>query len=471
MSRCGLLVIGRPTFDLEAAGKVATRARAALTRLGAVLVGPPGIVTSPEQAAEAARIFQVEKPETSILLCATFADARLALSGFGGHEGPIVLWAVREPGPVGDRLWLNSLCGANLAAHALVREGRRTHLIYGDPEEEPVLSALRAALHGPLPNGNAHPDEHGPARPVVPAPEALDQLRGQVIGAIGNVPDGFTSCEYDPIWLQSAFGLRVVRMDLDDALERMRATSSETGRAVAAEVLATTAGAERFPTRELESFGRVTRVLEDWRVQEGLDGLAMRCWPEVPEQMGACPCWALGRMAGDGVASACEVDVNGSATMLLLRAVGAAETFIGDTVRLDEAANTVTFWHCGSASPGLAEGSAEVAPHCNRRVGVAGNFALKPGRVTLARIGRSRSGPRFLLAGGDALARRNRFQGNSVEVQLDSSASDFVHALIEEGFEHHVVVGWAEVRPQVRWVAQQLGAQLVEFAPDPGRSA
>src|SRR5262249_57954296 len=105
-------------------------------------------------------------------LSGTFADASVALRAFGRSRRPVIVWAVRDPAPPGDRLHLNSLCGANLAAHALVRSGVGVRLVYGDPEELGVREELRRALAGDLrpatrgrgePLGGLGPDGGGPA--------------------------------------------------------------------------------------------------------------------------------------------------------------------------------------------------------------------------------------------------------------------------------------------------------------------
>ncbi len=73
----------------------------------------------------------------------------------------MLLWSFREPGPVGDRLWLNSLCGANLFGHAVVRAGGAVRLLYGDPEEPHVREVLAAALRGDLPAATRCPSTSG----------------------------------------------------------------------------------------------------------------------------------------------------------------------------------------------------------------------------------------------------------------------------------------------------------------------
>ena len=440
-----LLATGRSTFVKEAGNSVNRRARALLSQLGAELHGPEQLV----EFAAGAR-FERSPGGVDILLCATFADASVAEAAFGDSPGPVILWAVRDPAPEGERLYLNSLCGANLAAHALVRRGVPVRLVYGNPEEAAVEATLKNLLD--------------PAQD--PVAQALKRLRGSVIGVIGEAPAGFTTCEYDAGWLERSLGLGVTTLSLESAFERIGAVPAERRQAVAAATAERSPSLLEIPVAQVDLFGATATALEDWAVSERLAALALRCWPEFPLQLGACPCSALGRLSSGGVATACEADVNGAATMLLMQALApeAGPTYLADVVRVDEAANTVTFWHCGLAPVELAADPEHPRQdlHCNRGIGVAGNFALRAGRLTIARISHSREGYRLLLSGGEALAGANRFKGNSVDVRLDTDAAEFVRTVVERGFEHHTVLAWAELRPQLRRAAQQLGLPLVE---------
>ena len=445
MTAVNLLATGRSTFVQAAGNSVNQRARALLTELGATLNGPEQLV---EFAAGAAFRRQPNAPD--ILLCATFADASVAEAAFGDSAGPVTLWAVRDPAPEGERMYLNSLCGANLAAHALVRRGVPVRLLYGNPEEPAVRETLNNLLH---------PEQE-------PVAQALAGLRGSVIGVIGDAPAGFTTCEYDPAWLDTTLGLKVRTMTLEAAFERITAVPAAAREAVVAATAERSPSLREIPEREALLFGATASALGAWVGEERLAALALRCWPEFPLQLGGCPCSALGRLASGGVATACEADVNGAATMLLMQALApaAGPTYLADVVRVDEAANTATFWHCGLAPVELAADPEHPRQdlHCNRGIGVAGNFALKPGRVTIARISHSREGYRLLLSAGEALAGPNRFKGNSLDVRLDGDAAEFVRTVVERGFEHHTVLAWSELRPQLRRAAQQLGLPLVE---------
>ncbi|MGA1402852.1 MAG: hypothetical protein ACO312_06895, partial [Candidatus Nanopelagicaceae bacterium] len=118
MASCTLIPLARPTFDVSAAQKFFDSARDLLGEIGATVNGPTSLVMTPEDTASAeANLNSDEK--LYILFNASFADASAAVSLLSKVSGDVLLWSVREFGEVGDRLLLNSMCGSNLAAHAL----------------------------------------------------------------------------------------------------------------------------------------------------------------------------------------------------------------------------------------------------------------------------------------------------------------------------------------------------------------
>jgi L-fucose isomerase-like protein len=175
----------------------------------------------------------------------------------------------------------------------------------------------------------------------------------------------------------------------------------------------------------------------------------------------------MSRLADEGIATQCERDVYGAATMLLMQALGSGPTYLVDTVDLEAERNIVRFWHCGAAATKLAADpqDATQALHCNRRIGVAGNFALKPGRVVAARLTEDpgTAGLRLLIASGESIPAPNRFQGNTADVVMDTNATAFVNSLVSGGFPHHTVLAWTDIRPGLRAVASHLSIPVIEF--------
>ena len=466
MTRVVMIATARATFATDVAQARADEARALLESLGAEVTGPTTLVMTPEEAEEAAKYVTGDE-DLVVNVCASFSDATPALRLYSDQERPVLLWSFREPGPTGDRLWLNSLCGANLFGHALVRSGVNVRLVYGDPGEAQVRTVLQAALAGTLPVAPGVPVSQGPRAQQARVRDALATLSGRRIGLVGEAPPGFTPSEYDGRLLHDLFGLSIDQVSIDDFLGEVRSVDAEERDAEL------TAACEAHPTLgeldpdHVEKFAAVTTTLRSWRGSSALRGIAVRCWPEFPTNLGVCPCSALSRLADEGTPTACERDVYGAVTMLLLEALGAGTTYLVDTVDLAAEENLVRLWHCGSAATKLAaEGDpARQDLHCNRKIGVAGNFPLKTGPVVMARITEdpARGGLRLLVAHGESVPEPNRFQGNTAAVRLDADAETFVHGLVTGGFPHHTVLAWTDVRPQLRTAADLIGIPVVEW--------
>lgn len=457
----------RPTFAVDAARQRATAARKLLAELGAEVVGPDDLVMT-EADVDAAAGFRTDAGAADLVvnICASFSDASPALRLYAGLDRPVLLWAFREPGPVGDRLWLNSLCGANLFGHAVVRTGGAVRLVYGDPDEPEVRAVLARALAGELPDAVTPPALDRPRGDADAAAAALASLRGRTVGVIGDAPTGFTPSEFDAGLLSDLLGLTVRRLEVEEAFDRARAVPEARRDVERANAHAAQPRLAALDPDQVALSASVTSAFRHWVDTERLDALAVRCWPEFPAEFGVCPCWSMSRLADAGTATACERDVYGAATMLLLEALGSGPTYLVDTVELDAAENVVRLWHCGSAATALAADPSNATPyvHCNRRIGVVGNFPLRTGPVLMARLAENPDGGlRLLVAAGESLAEPNRFQGNTAAVRLDADADAFVHGLVTGGFPHHTVLAWSDVRAPLRTAADLLGIPLAEW--------
>lgn len=466
MPRVVVIATARQTFAVDAAAQRADAARALVADLGAEVVGPTDLVMTPDDVAAARRYLDTDA-DLVVNVCASFSDASPALELYDGLVQPVLLWSFREPGPVGDRLWLNSLCGSNLMGHALVRNGTPVRLVYGDAHEPEVRQTVLAAVEGRLPDPPSPPARHGERAAEDRARAALQALRGTRIGLVGEPPTGFTPSEYDESLLASLFGIAVDQISVDDAFARVRgvgASLRDTELDSASQARPTL---RKIDDEQVSRFAAVTSALRTWTSEDELAGLAVRCWPEFPTELGVCPCSSLSRLADEGTPTACERDVYGAVTMMLLEALGSGPTYLVDTVDLDVNRSLVRLWHCGSAATTLAADSAEATQsvHCNRKIGVAGDFPLRTGPVVMARLTEdvSTGGLRLLLASGVSVPEPNRFQGNTAAVELEADAESFVHNLVVGGFPHHTVLAWTDVRPHLRTAADLLRIPVVEL--------
>ena len=467
MKSVALLALARPTFDLAYAERNFQGARSLLQELGVKVVGPEQLVMTPEDVAAA----EIPNADLYILLTASFSDASPAVELLSKVPGPILGWSMREPGENGERLKLNSMCGINLAAHALLENGQTLRHLHGNFDEPAVKQSLAAALAGQLPSADtpiAKRDLAMASNEVVQ--HALSILAKKKIGAIGDAPNGFTPCNFNPQQLKDIFGLTVAQIPIKSAFEKIDAVSQSARELAHANAVAAQPSLLNVNVAEATKVAGVEVALEQWQQDEALDAIAVRCWPEFPTDLGACICSSLGRISDRGTVTTCERDVLGAATMLVCEALGSDQNYLVDIVDLDASKNLIRLWHCGSAATKLAADpeNATQSIHCNRKLGVAGDFPLKTGAVTLFRIDRdldpaNKTGLRMVVSRGESIPAPNRFQGNTATVVTEPDAALLVNGIVTGGYPHHLVISWVDVRPGIRRMAQILGIPLTEW--------
>lgn len=115
------------------------------------------------------------------------------------------------------------------------------------------------------------------------------------------------------------------------------------------------------------------------------DGVALECWTMLGRAIGVGGCQVIGMLADMGVPCACETDVLGAISAVLLKAatLGREPIFFADiTVRNANEDNTELLWHCGPFPVSLAHPNAKpaIAP------GGQGQFELHNGDVTICRF-------------------------------------------------------------------------------------
>jgi hypothetical protein len=208
------LALARPTFDVPYAEAVAADAFASLDRLGLNLVGPRHLLM--DAAAVEAALGEVAGAgplDLILLLQVTFTDAGAAVLAAGRADpAPVALWAFPEP-RTGGRLRLNSLCGINLAAHALGLAGRRCHHLHLPADDPAVGDRLRSILGGaahPAMSASAAEAEPGVAD-MAAAEAALAAIRGSRLGRIGEHPQAFPPAATTPTCCDACSGSRSTR--------------------------------------------------------------------------------------------------------------------------------------------------------------------------------------------------------------------------------------------------------------------
>ena len=455
----GVVALGRTTFDVPFAEEITKAAFAQLDGLGVNVIGQRELLFDADAVKAALRVLKAQPLDLLLLLQVTFTDATMTVALADEIDAPVALWGFPEP-RTGGRLRLNSLCGINLAAHALGKSGTDVGYLFGAPGE----ADLKALVLGngkskfvPAP-GSSEIDDAGGAKVIA----ALKKVR---IGVFGNHPDGFHTCTYDPAQISALTGATVEAHALPGVFDRARGIDADRVADIHANTDARVANLSDMEPEALDKGLRVYAALSDLAREGKYTGLAVRCWPEFFTDYGCAACGAMAMLSGDGTPCACEADVFGNLSSQILQSLTDEPVFLADLVDVDTSDDTAVFWHCGLAPETMADPDAgvRVTIHSNRKKPLLHEFPLKPGRITVARLSQSRDSVRLILAGGEMIRRPNSFSGTSGVVRFDRAVSEILAGVMDEGLEHHYSFAYGEFRPALRSAARSLNIPVVEL--------
>ncbi len=462
--RYGVIALARTTFDMEFAEEMKNKAFAALDIAGIEAVGPRTLSCDTEQA-EAALAEIAGQGDIDLLLIVqiTFTDASMTTKMARQSDVPVAVWGVPEP-RIGGRLRLNAYCGINLAAHALGKAELSYRWLFLSPDAPTIADKLVGLATAP--NGSSVSVEQPEYKADVASDRVVQKLAGARVSVIGEHPAGFDTCEFDANDLRELTGISVDQVDLGDAFEKAKAAPAERASAHRAEAAKSLAGLDDVDQEQLDRSFRLLCALEDIVDENKADSIAVRCWPETFVDYGCAACGPMAMMNQSGVPSACEADVYGSVTTLMLQELVDEPVWMADLVDVDEADDTAVLWHCGLAPLSMCdpEAQAEATIHTNRKMPLLHQFPLKPGRITLARLSQAKNEKKLMIAGAEVLRAPMAFTGTSGVIRFDKGVAEVCATIMDEGLEHHFSLAYGDHLDSLRQVASRLNIPVLQIA-------
>jgi L-fucose isomerase-like protein len=402
-----LVAIARTTFDIELARQLAGEARSSLSQAGVLLTGSEAFVSELAEAKKISRELADSPPDLLILLQATFADSTLAVQLVQNTKSPILLWGLPEA-LTGQRLRLNSLCGINLAAHAFKRKSLEYEYVFA-PSNDPAALQLVQTLAG--------------------AGRVQRLLRSARIFQLVRQAD---SQRVDTLFQR----LRKKLSGLED-LDQVAVC------------------------RTLASYLALRQIA----TEENLSGLGVQCWPQFFTELECAACGAMSMLSDELTPCSCEADINGTITQLILQWLSKAPAFGSDLVSVDTEKDSAVLWHCGLAPLSMADASeaARATIHSNRKMPLLMEFALKPGRITMARLSEASGDFRLVVGRAEILKAPLSFSGTSGVVRFDRPIADILDTIMKNGLEHHFSITYGDHTDALHALAKQLGLAIVEL--------
>ncbi|MBT2692571.1 hypothetical protein [Bacillus sp. ISL-55] len=431
------LPIGRKTFDLETAEQYRKDTVHMLEGMVKDIYTSENIITSPEELNALLDQFKDKQFDSIIYQSTTFADGEFPYAVIQKRKEPIVVWSVREPS-VGGRLRLNSLTGGNATSNLLKVHRHPYSFVFGNPSEETLQQKMLVELK------------------VNYMVNSLKQLK---VGVIGEHPPGFFFSDTNEEKLKEEIGVSLKKIELLKAFEECKKLTEEEYSS-ALELAEKHVMGLNKTDQTVQRFAQFYTYVEKYIESEEIKALAIRCWPDFFNELGAAACSTLSQFTEYGVVSACESDINGSISMYILQELSnGSAPYLGDLVHVNEENNSVVFWHCGAGAYSLARPStgAQAGVHPNRKMGLTMEFGLKAGGVTIFRLSEDADGYRLLVMKGEALDVEQPFSGTSVEVALQGDVQETLYSLMESGYEPHYAIVYADVTEELLSLGKRLG--------------
>jgi L-fucose isomerase-like protein len=288
---------------------------------------------------------------------------------------PFLLWGPRDEAPLKDGSRLrDTQCGLFATSKILRRYGVPFSYIVNSRVDSPVF-------------------ERG-FKNFVAAARAANSFLNARIGQISTRPGDFYTVMINEGELLERWGIETVPITLVDIEQRVL-DMVKADKRVKDEV-AQLKKRVSFKNVEEEKIGRIAALkltLLDWTEKENLTAIAFQCWDALQIALGIVPCFVDSELTAMGIPVACETDINGALTSILLQnaSQGDTPTFFCDlTIRHPDEENSELLWHCGPFPHELVKdkGKAFVGKHFILPSGApgTGNWEIRGGDITVARF-------------------------------------------------------------------------------------
>ncbi|KJS84801.1 MAG: hypothetical protein JM58_10245 [Peptococcaceae bacterium BICA1-8] len=441
--KVAFIPIGRISFHLESANYSLQKSKAMFNKIFPEVVMPTELLTTTEMLNDF--LISIEKPDLIILQNTTFVDSTFAAEVLHHFDSPILLWTLREPVIDGGRLRLNSLTGAFSAGNLFYNRGKKIEYVFGNPDE--VGAELKILA-------------------VIKACQVCKNLQKLTIGVVGNAPPGFYFSNALDSEVQNVVGAKLEYIEVRDIINKAKLLEVQEYESYIGNAHNNIKDLDKIPKENVDKFGRLAAAYSAFVKEKGIKALASRCWPDFFVDYATPVCGVLSGLTEEGIVASCEADVYGAISMFILREFTGTAPYFGDPVSLDENKNSIIFWHCGAGACSLAHKNtgAKAGVHPNRKIGPTMEFGLKPGRVTVIRLGRKPDGTfRMFVVTGEALDEPQKFLGTSVEVKVDTDAAEIVNKAVMDGWEPHFALVYGDVKEEIKILCHLLNLEVVEY--------
>lgn len=363
-------------------------------------VSPNGMLSTSEHARRAVEYLRGESVDAVFIPHCDFGEESVVAAVAKGLGKPVLIWGPRDssPDPATGIRKRDTQCGLFASTKVLQRYGIPFSYIVNSPIDSPEFASGFDRFLG-----------------TVSVVISFNSIR---IAQFSNHPRPFFSVMANEAELLERFGIEVVPVNVPDLLIKVEDAKSKKAKQVEEGVRELEARIDtgKMTPAKLENLIALRVAVEEILIETGCNAAAIECWSMLPKVLDVRPCFVAGELSGAGVPIACETDLHGAVSALLLQAASlhASPTFFADlTIRHPEKDNAELLWHCGPFPYVLKDPDSTAALDEGM-----GQWRLKDGEITIARF--DGAGGEYRLLAGEAVTTHGpHSEGTYVWIETD----------------------------------------------------
>ena len=286
---------------------------------------------------------------------------------------PVLLWGPRDEAPLADGSRLrDTQCGLFATGKVL----RRFQI--------PFTYIPNCRVDDPL-------FEKG-IRTFVAAANVVKEFRRARILQISTRPADFWTMMYNEGELLERFGIQIFPITMVDFVSRVKTLAESNDSEVAETVAYIKANMEVcVDDPAVVKVAAMKTAMKRFANENGCNAVAIQCWDSLQEALHMMPCCANALLTQEGIPVACETDIHGAITSIIVEAAGMGRTpsfFVDWSIRHPKNDNGELLQHCGPWPICLSKGKAKLTSpfafdsHCPGSV----SGEIKGGEISLLRF-------------------------------------------------------------------------------------
>jgi len=382
-------------------------------------VVPNGIAVSPEQVPAVADYFKSQKVDAVFILHTDFGSEEV-VAKIGKEMGlPLLLWGPRDDGPAenGDRI-RDTQCGIFASSKVLSRFGVKfTYIENCYPTDEVFINGVNDFCR---------------------TAAVLKAFKSMRILKIGDRPNSFMSVMSNEGELLSKFGIEISPLSVGNLVGGVRRLKEKNDPEVEAQFLSmkNRIDVSKLGEEKLKTLATMIVLVKREMDNGNFAGASIECWSGMGEFFGVMPCQLIGELTGLGYPVACEGDICGAVTSVMLHAADYNRTpslFADLTIRHPSNDNAELLWHCGPFPHALISEKSDSAI----AQGGQGQWELKQGCLTIARFDSNADGVYSMFLGEGKTCEGPKTTGTYVWMEVEDWVK-WEKKIIEGPYIHHV---------------------------------